>query len=225
MKYTDTEAKIAQTFSSVKSLSPDPRESIVTQGLADHKALIPSRDKIIVSKRDTRKRYGLPVALRGLTPGLFIKKYDDIRDCLAEVLGFTCAEREVVLRLLRLYTYYGAVFPKAASIAREPGCSERTFWRAVKKLQSEGLVRVINRFVLRPHAQISNLYRFEKLAIVLARYLAEHGVRFRERWLRPALLMPARLFWSFPFQGPGDRASPGQVSMLHSLSAAPIRAG
>lgn len=225
MKYTDTEAKIAQTFSPVKSLPSNPPESIVTQGLADHKAFVPGRDIIIVSKRDTRVRYGLPVALRALSTGLFIKKYDHIRDCLAFSLGFTCAEREVVLRLLRLYVYYGAVFPKAASIAREPGCSERTFWRAVKKLQSEGLVRVINRFVLRPHAQISNLYRLEKLAIVLARYLAEHGVRFCESWLRPALLMPARLFWSFPFQGPGDRAGPDQISMLHSLSAAPIREG
>jgi len=171
-----------------------------------------------------RVRYGLPAGLRALSPGLFIKKFDYIRDCLAGTLGFTCAEREVVLRLLRLYAYYGAAFPKAASIAREPGCSERTFWRAVKKLQNLGLVRVVNRFVLRPHAQISNLYRLEKLAIVLARYLAEHGCRFRESWLRPALLMPGNLFWSFPFQGPGTWACPGQLSMLHSLSAVPTHA-
>jgi len=224
MQNTDTETKVTQTFSLVKSLSSSSPESLVTRGLADHKAFIPNRDRIIVNKRDTRVRYGLPVALRALSPGLFIKKYDNIRDCLAGSLGFTCAEREVVLRLLRLYAYYGAAFPKAASIAREPGCSERTFWRAVKKLQSLNLVHVINRFVLRPHAQISNLYRLEKLGIVLARYLAEHGVRFREGWLRPALLMPACLFWSFPFQGPGARASPAQVSMLHSLSAAPTHA-
>jgi len=225
MKYTDTETKVTQAFNFVKSLASNPPGSIVTQGLADHKALIRSVTKIIVSKRDTRVRYGLPASQRALSPGLFIKKFDDIRDCLAGTLGFSCAEREVVLRLLRLYTYYGAVFPKAASIAREPGCSERTFWRAIKKLQSEGLVRVINRFVLRPHAQISNLYRLEKLAIVLARYLAERGTRFCASWLRPALLMPARLFWSFPFQGPGTRASPDQVSMLHSLSVAPTHAG
>ncbi|GAI35243.1 unnamed protein product, partial [marine sediment metagenome] len=74
-------------------------------------------------------------------------------------MKLTTAEREVTLRLLRFWAYYGNVYPKASTVAAEPGCSKATFWRTIALLERLGLMRRINRYVIRPHAQISNLYR------------------------------------------------------------------
>jgi hypothetical protein len=56
--------------------------------------------------------------------------------------------------------------------------------------------------------QISNLYLLHKLLLVIARYLAEHGVQFFEKWLRPYLSMPGRSFWPSVIQSPEARAGP-----------------
>jgi len=141
--------------------------------------------------------YGVSSSHRVLSPQLLLKRYDLIRDCLKYPLGLTTAQREVTLRLLRYWAYYGKVYPKEAHVTEEKGCSHATFWRTIALLEQMGLIRVTNRFVIRAHAQISNLYRFDKLLIVLARYLAEHGTRFLEKWLKPYLIMPGRDFWAF----------------------------
>jgi len=168
------------------------------------------RKRIIVSYKDIDqgKSYGVSSAFRVLSPQLLFKKFDYIRDCLKDVLDMTTAEREVTLRLLRYWAYYGNVYPKEATITEAPGCSKATFWRTCRKLEALGLLRVINRFVIRPHAQISNLYRLDRLVLLLARYLAEHGTGFYERWLRPYLAMPGGEFWSRILRVPGDRAGP-----------------
>ena len=124
-----------------------------------------------------------------------MKKCDTIRGCLEGLLGFTCAEREVVLRLLRFNSYYKDVYPKASTVCSEPGCSKRTFWRVMRKLQDAGLVQVVNRYVIREHSQISNLYRLHKLLILLVRWLAEQGQRFGQKWLKPYLTMSGKDFW------------------------------
>jgi len=119
--------------------------------------------------------YGVPSDKRILTPGLFIKHFDQIRHYLVSV-ELTTADREATLRLLRLYCYYGRCYPKAGQIAQDPGCSKRSFWRAIAKLSNMGMIEVVNRF--HQGRQISNTYRLDKLVAILARFLAEHGCRF-----------------------------------------------
>ena len=200
---------VEQPFPSVKSLnsqlplfSPD--------SMIHHKDPAP-RSYIIVSYtsicRD--RRYGVSSAFRVLSPQLLLKKFDHVRDCLQYTLGLTVSQREVTLRLLRLWAYYGQVYPKEAQVTGEPGCAKATYWRTIRVLESRGLIRVINRYVMRPHAQISNLYRLDRLVLLLARYIAEHGSLDCPEWLTPYLTMPGREFWSQIYRVPGDRAGPG----------------
>ena len=141
------------------------------------------------------KPYGVPSSQRILTPGLLQKHFHSIRRFLEHDLGLSTAEREAVLRLLRLQAYYSNVYPKASQVAEQPGCSKRTFWRAIDKLKRQGLVAVINRFVIREEAQISNLYVLRKLMLAIIRYLHEHSVKFHQAWLQPFLSMPGAHFW------------------------------
>lgn len=154
------------------------------------------------------KRYGVSSSRRVLSPGLFIKRYDRIRRFLERTLGLSTAQREVALRILRLWAYYGLVYPKESQITQEPGCSKATFWRAVRLLKDAQLVQVVNRFVIRPHAQISNLYLLERLGLVIARYLAEHGLVFRGSWGNPLLSMTGQIFWKQLFGTPVATTGP-----------------
>lgn len=170
--------------------------------MAHHKDPVEPYSKIVVKSKVSGVPYGVPQSQRILPLGLFIKKYDKIRDFLAGSCKLTCAQREVVLRLLCFSSHYKEVYPKAATVCGEPGCSKRTFWRVMRKLLDSGLVQVSNRYVIREHAQISNLYRFHKLLILLVRYLAEHGQKFWEKWLQPWLGMSGKDFWgNFAFWG------------------------
>jgi len=209
MEYSPSVKKVAQPFDNVKSLNsqlplPFPDSMI-------HHKDPPLHERIIVSYTNIYqdKRYGVSSAYRVLSPGMFFKKYDQIRDFLELNLCLGSSGREVVLRLCRLWAYYGHVYPKVSQICAEPGCSKATFWRTISRLEQLGLIRVINRFIIRPHAQISNLYRLDKLMLALARYIAEHGSLDGPEWLTPYLTMPAREFWSRIFRVPGDRAGPG----------------
>ena len=201
--------KVAQTFWPVKS-SETITFDTPPNSMIHHKVSLSRNKKLIVSySKEKGKAYGVSRSRRAITSSLFIKKFDYVRNALRDVLGLTPSQREVVLRLLRLWAYYGLVYPKESQITDVPGCSKATYWRTVRLLRELGLLQVINRYVIRPHAQISNLYRLDRLALLLARYLAEHGVAFWEKWLRPALAMPGQQFWSQIFLTPGDRAGPG----------------
>jgi len=158
-----------------------------------HHKTIPT--KVIVYINSVSKPYGVSPERRVLSRGLFLKRFDYVRDCLKHALGLTACQREVVLRLLRFWVYYGQVYAKEWQITEDPGCSKATFWRTIRLLESLGLMTVSNRFILREHAQVSNLYRFDKLLIAIARYLAEHGTPFLEKWLEPFLTMTGRDFW------------------------------
>lgn len=155
----------------------------------------------IVYKRPGDKYYGVSSSQRVLTRELFIKKFDQVRDCLRFVLGLTVVQREVTLRLLRYWAYYGKVYPKESTITEDPGCSKSTFWRTISRLESQGLIEVINRFLVRPHAQTSNLYRLDKLVLLIAKYLAEHLPRIWPEWVMPYILMPWPELWSFVSSG------------------------
>lgn len=152
--------------------------------------------------------YGVSSASRVLSPQLLLKKFDYVRQGLQTTLALTAAQREAVLRLLRLYAYYGKVYPKAAMVCEEPGCSIATFWRTIKYLKEMGLIEVINRYLTPYRRQISNLYRLDKLILLIARYLAEHGTQFLEKWLKPYLQLPGRDFWGLSIPDQGARAGP-----------------
>lgn len=154
-------------------------------------------NKRIVYYRGMRidESYGVSPSRRVLSTGLLLKRFDQVRDCLQFTLGVPCRERDAVLGILRYWAYYGAVYIKQSQLSMDQNISKATFWRAIRRLRDRGLIRVINRFILRPHAQISNLYRLDRLMLIIARYLAEHGVKFLEKWLRPYLIMPGSQFW------------------------------
>jgi len=219
MPRTNLNSTLVQPFSPVKSKaiidtshSPD--------SMIHHKPPASPHRKLLVTY-DTlgSKRYGVSQSRRILPPGVLLKRFDQVRDCLQYVLALTTAQREVTLRLLRLYAYYGHVYPKESQITEDPGCSKATFWRSLRLLEELGLVEIINRYVMRPHAQISNLYRLDQLVLVLARYLAERGRLESPDWLIPVLTMPPRSFWSFLSRGPGDRAGPGIPAFEDLLSS------
>jgi len=162
-----------------------------------HKVTLSSSNRIILSYSNySSNPYGVSQSRRVLSPGLLLKKFDYIREGLQDVVGLTQAQREAALRLLRYWAYYGNVYVKESQVTSKPGCSKATYWRTVRLLRDLNLVQVFNRYVIRPHAQISNLYRLDRLVLLLARYLAEHGVPFLEKWLQPYLAMSGSQFWA-----------------------------
>lgn len=208
-----TSNNIAQMFHPVNSHS-SKRVFEPTNSMIHHKSL--SNNKRIIYPSNLKKlpsSYGVSQFRRVLTPELYIKKFDYLRDCLRYTLGMTTAQREVTLRLLRYWAYYGQVYPKEATVTEAPGCKKATYWRTIRYLRELGLIEVVNRFIIRPHAQISNLYRLDNLVLLLARYLAEHGVQFFEEWLKPALAMPGQMFWSQIYQSQEVRAGPGLLAL------------
>lgn len=191
-----TNTKVAQTCENVKPPKLNTQLPLFSGTMIHHKVLGPRNHRIVLYNGIGRdKPYGVSSYRRILSPGLFRKRFDQVRDCLEYVLGMTIGQREVTLEMLRLWAYYGQVYPKARHFCQQPGSSPATFWRTVKVLRELKLVKVINRFICRPHAQISNLFLLHKLILLIARYLSEHGQRFREKWLQPYLDMAGRLFW------------------------------
>jgi len=126
-------------------------------------------DKNLLLERLT---YGVPSERRIITAGVIMKRFDRIRDCLV-MLGFTRAKRDVILQLVRLYAYYGKVYPKAEQVAEDGYISKRTFWRTIADMEQDGLIQRDNRYL--NHLQISNAYRLDRLILILARYIAEHA--------------------------------------------------
>ena len=145
--------------------------------MAQRKAPIPTYpnnttyDKELLLERLT---YGVPSERRIITAGVIIKRFDRIRDCLV-MLGFTRAKRDVILQLVRLYAYYGKVYPKAEQVAEDGYISKRTFWRTIADMEQDGLIQRDNRYL--NHLQISNAYRLDRLVLILARYIAEHAAQ------------------------------------------------
>ena len=208
MKSTTTTHSINTNTCSVKS-PVNTQLPLFPNSMNTHSNLIPryirgNRDKVW---RET-SYYGYSRAWQTLSPQCLLKRFDQVRDALDFVLGLTSGERECILNVLRLGAYYGKVYPKASAFAEYPGCSKSTFRRAIRKLRDLGLTTVVPRYLQPVRRQISNLYLLHKLLLVIARYLAEHGVQFFEKWLRPYLSMPGRSFWPSVIQSPEARAGP-----------------
>lgn len=189
--------KLAQAFCSVNP-PLNTQLPLFPGSMIHHKAYRYSNHMIVSHKSISEgKPYGVSRYYRVLSPQLLLKKFDRISDCLEVVLGLTLCQREATLQLLRLWAYYGKVYPKESQVCAETRCSKATYWRTIRRLEELGLIKVVNRYVLRPHAQISNLYRLDRLILLLARWLAEHGTGFLEKWLQPYLIMPGAQFWRF----------------------------
>jgi len=139
-----------------------------------------------------RLTYGVPAPRRMLTPSLLLKKHYYILAYLKSI-GLTTAERPAAFYLLRLYAYYGKVYPKAPNYSEDFYNSKRSFWRAVAKLEDSGLVDRINRYL--HHLQISNCYRLDKLVLCIVRYLAEHGCPYFDEFTRDIINQTANSFW------------------------------
>jgi len=139
-----------------------------------------------------RLTYGVPTKRRMLTPGLLLKKHFYILAYLKSI-GLTTAERPAAFYLLRLYAYYGKVYPKAPNYTEDFYNSKRSFWRAVAKLEDSGLIDRINRYL--HHLQISNAYRLDKLVLCIIRYLAEHGSPHLDGFAYYCLAKVGSRFW------------------------------
>ncbi|MBA7610697.1 hypothetical protein ES703_17909 [subsurface metagenome] len=139
-----------------------------------------------------RLTYGVPAPRRMLTPSLLIKKHFYILSYL-KAIGLTTAEIPAAFFLLRLYAYYGKVYPKAPNYTEDFYNSKRSFWRAIAKLEDSGLIDRINRYL--HHLQISNCYRLDKLVLCIIRYLAEHGSPYLSDFAYKCLDKVGSRFW------------------------------
>jgi hypothetical protein len=166
---TDEKIPESEPVSS-ESLSSPPASP---QSMAHHNSPSPVVDQIYFKKGiEKEKRYGVPSSYRILTMGNYHKHHDDINAMLRVVCELENRERSAVFCLLRLFFYYGQVYPKADDVAEQEYISKRTFWRAISKLKALGVIEVLNRYI--NHKQISNLYRIDKLVLMIARFIAEH---------------------------------------------------
>jgi Fe2+ or Zn2+ uptake regulation protein len=148
-----------------------------------------------VSNKRVPAPYGVSPAMKVLSPQALCRKHDLIVRFLKSNLGLTTGQREAVLALLRYWSHYGMVYPKQSQLMETPGCSKATFWRTIALLKSDGLITVVNRYVVREQAQISNLYLLDNLIMAIAKFLSEHGQEFYQKWLAPVFEMPWRSFW------------------------------
>lgn len=193
-----TTSKLAQPFDSVNSPPLDSQlplipDMMIHHSKALHKYIYGNKERVW---RETAY-YGVSSSYRILPKELFFKRFDQIRQFLQNVLGLPTAEREFTLRASRFGAYYGNCYAKIATLCKDPGCSKATAFRVLRKLQDQGLVTVIPRYLQPYRRQISSLILFHRLFLLIARYLAEHGQRFHQEWLKPVLAMSGRDFWSF----------------------------
>lgn len=191
MVSTITTTRLAQTFDSVNTQLPLPLSDMMIH----HKERRRTPYLLLYKGSNIDIPYGVSQSRRVISPQLLFKRFNQVRDCLQYALGVSPAGREVIIRQLTLWAYYGKVYPKQATICAEPGCSKATYWRTIRHLKERGLIEVVNRYIFRHHAQISNLYRLDNLVLLIARYLAEHGQQFREKWLKPYLQLPWTALW------------------------------
>jgi hypothetical protein len=133
----------------------------------------------------------------GKTPskGVLLKGFDKMNNFMKGTFGLTTAEAYSMQEVVRIAIYYGNVYLKTAHFAGQPGRSQSTLRRAIRKLKNLGLITVIPRYLEPVRRQISNLYILQNLLLLFARYLAEHGQAFGEKWLKPYLKLPGSVFW------------------------------
>lgn len=144
----------------------------------------------------SRKPYGVPSPHRVLPQGVIFKRWRDVQAFFRVTMGLTDPERGVVSELVRLWMIKGEVYAKAKQVKETAKVSHRAFWHTIKRLEEMKMIQVVNRYVQREKAQISNLFLLEKLIFALARFLAECGERNLGPMMARFLALPGQEFWS-----------------------------
>lgn len=161
-----------------------------------HKVLYPNKQIFhYKNKEPCSEPYGVSLASRVLSPQALLRKFDHIRIYLKDCLHLSTTQREVVFAMLTLWCYYGKVYPKERQITDEAYCSKPTFWRTITLLRSHNLITVVNRYIMREHAQISNVYLLDKLVYAIAKYLSEYGYKSASNLFSTLCAMNGSLFW------------------------------
>lgn len=196
MPYRSTNLKLAHLFQPVKpdinSQFPLFSGSMTHHSKAKNLYIIGTRDKVW---KETRY-YGVSSYRRILPKELFLKRYDQVRDCLKFVLGLPTAEREFTLRAVRFGSYYGNCYAKISTLCQEPGCSKSTAFRVLRKLKEQKLIKVIPRIITPFRRQTSSLILFHELFLLIAKYLAEHIAHIWPDWIMPVLNTPWPELWN-----------------------------
>ena len=120
--------------------------------------------------------YGVSHTARIISPQALLKKHSQVRSFLSNYLSLTAKQKDIVLVLLRFWSYYGSVYLKEKQMSELAGCSKPTFWRTIAALRDMKLLGVVNRYLRRPQAQISNVYILDALVKCLAEYFARFGI-------------------------------------------------
>jgi len=196
-----TDSKIAHSFENVNM--PGPGASDHVRSYVTHHIFSVSRTtrNNVTDRVRMETIYGVSPARRLITGATYVKQYDRIRSCLRETLGLTKPQARIVMRLLSYWSYFGSCYPKAVQVAAGTETSQSTFWRTVAILRELNLVEVINRYLPCACGQISNAYRLDRLALLLARYLAEHSIQLDFARVREVLGMSGRTFWRWIYTG------------------------
>lgn len=164
--------------------------------LSSHPSTFFYRLRQAKTRTSSRIPYGVPSPTVVLPRGVLFKRWRDTQAFYRITLGLPEAEIGGVSELVRLWMIKGRVYPTAKQVAEASGTSVRTFWRTIKRLEQMKMIQVVNRYVQRGWAQISNLFRIEKLIFALARFLAEHGERHLGPMMARFLALPGREFWA-----------------------------
>lgn len=109
---------------------------------------------------------------------MFSRHFSTIRDFF-KGLGFSNFERETMLKLLNFNSYYGAnVFPSIPYLATDCQVSQRTVQYALAKAEDIGLLERQARHYQDAEGKVkqrSNLFRLDKLVLMVLKVISEHG--------------------------------------------------
>lgn len=106
------------------------------------------------------------------SPGIFRKYSSDILRYLKTFYKDSPKSRNSIISLVRLFAYYGAVFPSAVTVAGENNMSARQFWRALGVMVNGGLIKIQPRFLNRH--QRSNVYDLRELIKEILEFIRLH---------------------------------------------------
>ena len=121
MTHTSFAPNLAQSLIPVNT--PD-RQLPLFETMAHYKVFSPNRPPFNTIRRV--RPYSVPSSVKLLPPSLLVKQHYRVVEYLKRY-GLAPRERDAVLLLLRLYSYYGKVFVSAGYAARDAVISRRTF--------------------------------------------------------------------------------------------------
>jgi hypothetical protein len=144
-------------------------------------------------------RYAVPKHYRKISPTLLNKHHRTIHSFMLSALRLTHKQTRVAEILLRLWCYYGHVYPKAQTIADECMVSKRTVWRTIQILEDMHFISRNARYFTPSRNRISNSYDCSQFCTAIAFLLYEKSVKLKYGWLQPYFRIPGSVFWSLVY--------------------------